>query len=219
MSSTTTKPSKTQPTKSKSVRRFSRLSPEVRRKGLIEAAIRSLGKHGSSSSTVDIVCREAGVSRGLISHYFGGKDELFVEAYLMISSQHDTLMREELKKCGDDPALRLKAIISINFNKEVFTQDSIAAWMAIWVMVRTKPTLQQKYEEVNNIYRKEITKIIEDISVQRDIDLDAALVARLICATVDGLWLDCCLRPDTIKPDEALKGCLAFSESMLGGAL
>ena len=57
-------------------KRFSRESPEIRRQLLIEAAERCLAEHGIQGFTIDRICREAKVSRGLISHYFAGKDDL-----------------------------------------------------------------------------------------------------------------------------------------------
>ena len=48
---------------------------------MIEAAERCLAAHGIQGFTIDRICREANVSRGLISHYFAGKDELLAAVY------------------------------------------------------------------------------------------------------------------------------------------
>ena len=48
---------------------------------LIEAAARCLSRGGIGAFTVDSICREAGVSRGLINHHFDSLDGLLVEVY------------------------------------------------------------------------------------------------------------------------------------------
>ena len=56
-------------------RKPSRLAAE-RKRDLIEAAIRDITAHGYDAVTVTTICEEAGFSRGLIGHYFSGKEEI-----------------------------------------------------------------------------------------------------------------------------------------------
>jgi AcrR family transcriptional regulator len=61
------------------VTRFSRLDHDERRGQILEAARRLFGeRHYGAVSTADVAA-EAGVTRGLVHHYFGGKRELFLE--------------------------------------------------------------------------------------------------------------------------------------------
>ncbi len=61
--------------------RFSRESPEVRKRLIVEAAIKCLDQGGAANLTVASIMTEAGVSRGLVNHYFPSMSELLVEAY------------------------------------------------------------------------------------------------------------------------------------------
>src|ERR1700754_2198883 len=61
--------------------RFSREQADGRRSMLIEAATRCLSIGGIGAFTVDRICKEAGVSRGLINHHFEGRDGLLIEVY------------------------------------------------------------------------------------------------------------------------------------------
>ncbi|HYF28134.1 MAG TPA: TetR/AcrR family transcriptional regulator [Baekduia sp.] len=56
-----------------------RLAPDERREQLLEAARRLLDDQPLSELSTAAIAREAGVARGLIHHYFGGKQGLFVE--------------------------------------------------------------------------------------------------------------------------------------------
>jgi len=52
----------------------------VRRKALVDAALRVIGDHGSLTVTMSEIARQAGVSPALAHHYFGSKEGLFREA-------------------------------------------------------------------------------------------------------------------------------------------
>ena len=58
-----------------------REQPEVRRRLLIAATTRSIAQHGYSGTTIERICSEGGVSRGLINHHFGSKEGLILAAY------------------------------------------------------------------------------------------------------------------------------------------
>lgn len=55
-----------------------RLTPEERREQILEAARAELRESGFQNTTIEGVALRAGVTRGLINHYFGGKYELYV---------------------------------------------------------------------------------------------------------------------------------------------
>lgn len=61
--------------------KFSRLTSDQRRAALIAAGLACLARGGILEFTIDNVCREAGVSRGLITHHFKSKDGLLVAIY------------------------------------------------------------------------------------------------------------------------------------------
>ena len=51
----------------------------LRRKALVDAALRTIGHHGSLNVTMSDIAREAGVSAALAHHYFGSKQQLLLE--------------------------------------------------------------------------------------------------------------------------------------------
>jgi len=77
---------------------------------LIDAALRSLGRHGYSGTSVTLVVREARVSRGALLHHFPSKNALILAA-----AEH--LLRRAYRVLGelllgmDDEADRLDALI------------------------------------------------------------------------------------------------------------
>jgi AcrR family transcriptional regulator len=60
-----------------SVPAFTRLNPEGRRRQIVDAARTVFSEKPYDSVSMNDIARAAGVTRGLIHHYFGGKTQLF----------------------------------------------------------------------------------------------------------------------------------------------
>lgn len=88
----------------------------IRQAQLIEVTIASVEQFGMHGTTVGSISKIAGVSTGVISHYFGGKQELLEATvrYLLQSLQNELFARltEQTKT---DALARLDAIIDANF--------------------------------------------------------------------------------------------------------
>ena len=52
-----------------------RMSPDSRREQLIELGVRLFATHSLEDLSIETLAEEAGISRGLLYHYFGGKQE------------------------------------------------------------------------------------------------------------------------------------------------
>lgn len=52
-----------------------RMSPDTRREQLLELGVRLLATRTLEELSIDTLAEEAGISRGLLYHYFGGKQE------------------------------------------------------------------------------------------------------------------------------------------------
>ena len=60
---------------------FTRESADTRRDALIAATARCLSTRGAHGTSVRAICVEAGVSAGLLRHYFDGIDALVAATY------------------------------------------------------------------------------------------------------------------------------------------
>jgi AcrR family transcriptional regulator len=52
-----------------------RLSPDLRREQLLELGVRLFSTHAIDELSIDMLAEEAGISRGLLYHYFGNKQD------------------------------------------------------------------------------------------------------------------------------------------------
>jgi|KBSSwiStaDraftv2_1062776.scaffolds.fasta_scaffold00488_25 AcrR family transcriptional regulator len=65
--------------RSERIKRRTRLSPEARRAQLIELGVEMLATRTLDELSVEDIAAQAGISRGLLFHYFGSKQEFHVE--------------------------------------------------------------------------------------------------------------------------------------------
>jgi AcrR family transcriptional regulator len=75
-----------------------RLSPEARRAQLIELGVEMLATRTLDELSVEDIAQQAGISRGLLFHYFSSKHEFHIE--VARAAAHELLRRTE-----PDPAL------------------------------------------------------------------------------------------------------------------
>ena len=59
-------------------RRYQRLDPATRRDQILDAASALFAERGYDEVTIEDVANAAGVARGLVHHYFGGRKEVFL---------------------------------------------------------------------------------------------------------------------------------------------
>jgi TetR/AcrR family transcriptional regulator len=74
---------------------------ETSREKIIRGAIKVFANNGYEKASTTLVAKEAGISKGLIFHYFNSKDDLYAETYkeavrLLVSQMTDQIDYSEL---------------------------------------------------------------------------------------------------------------------------
>ena len=85
----------------------------ARRKQLVECAIEAIAELGFERASLAEVARRAGVSKGVVSYYFAGKDALIQQAVLHIYASGSDAMLAELR-AEPGPAEALATYIRSN---------------------------------------------------------------------------------------------------------
>ncbi|PWC83667.1 transcriptional regulator BetI [Azospirillum sp. TSO5] len=156
----------------------------IRRRQLIDATISSMGKHGLADTTVQTISRGAGVSPGIIHHYFGGKDELLAATMRSMLQQ----LRDDATKrlaAADSPRARLEAIVDCNFAPDQFDPRVVAAWLGFWAQAPHNPALS-RLQRINarRLHSNLLHALRPLLPPER-----AERVAVGLAAMIDGLWL------------------------------
>ena len=87
----------------------SRLSPDERRSQLLDLGVRLLATRSLDELSIDLLAEEAGISRGLLYHYFGNKHD-FHEA--VVRRAADDLISQTAPPAEGDPLERLLASVA-----------------------------------------------------------------------------------------------------------
>lgn len=178
---------------------FRRSEPDARRQSLIEACARVLAKAGANGASVRAVAAEAGVSAGLVGHYFTGIDGLVSETYYHVGALVDAAL-EQAVAAAEGPRARLEAFVTASFRPPIADRHLLATWIAFWSLVTSRSEIAQRHDEQYASFRGRIEGLLADCGISTQKQRHAAIA---ITALVDGLWLELCLSPGCFSPDEA----------------
>jgi TetR/AcrR family transcriptional regulator, transcriptional repressor of bet genes len=197
---------------------FVRSAPDVRRQSLIDATARCLAAHGVAGTSVRAICREAGVSPGLLTHYFSGIEALIVATYRETGARVSAAIDAAVAAAGDDARARLEAYITASFLPPVLDPALLSTWLAFWSLVKADPAVAEAHADIYRAYRGGLEALVSDCLGEHCAQADVRLIGVAITALVDGLWLELCLDPTTFTADEARAMAVKWLDTLLSGA-
>jgi betaine-aldehyde dehydrogenase len=157
---------------------------DARRVQLIEVTIDSLAEVGYVGTTLAQIARRAGVSPGLVAHYFGDKDGLLEAAFRQLSGSLAGRVRARLA-LARTPRGRVQAVIDTNLAPEEFDRRTGTAWLAFWGQVLHVAGLKR----VQTAYQRRMLSNLRG-DLRRIIPgEEARSLAAMIAALIDGVWL------------------------------
>lgn len=192
---------------------FSRAAPDERRQSLIEATARCIADKGAAGISVRSICTEAGVSPGLLRHYFGGVSDAIAETYRWTGQRIADALAAAVAQAGPDPRARLLAYLTASFRPPIASPDLLASYIAFWSLTRSDPAVAEVRAEIYGEYRRELEALVYAWRPTLD---NARLPAIALTALIDGLWLELSLgdAPFTREEAESLTG--KWLDSLLG---
>ncbi|MGO9990384.1 MAG: betaine-aldehyde dehydrogenase [Steroidobacteraceae bacterium] len=157
---------------------------ETRRCRLIEVTIDSLAELGYVGTTLSQIAARAGVSPGLVAHYFGDKDGLLDAAFRSLTRRVGDHVRARLRQVST-PRARIQAVIDANLAPEEFEQRTGTAWLAFWGQVLQVNSLKR----VQAVYQRRTLTNLRCSLKQLVPPDEAQILASMIAAMIDGVWL------------------------------
>jgi DNA-binding transcriptional regulator YbjK len=179
---------------------FRRSEPDARRLSLIEASARVLAREGIAGASVRTIALEAGVSAGLVGHYFAGVDALIAATYAHTGARVDAALEAAVAAAGDDPGARLEAFVTASFAAPIADPELLATWIAFWSLVRARPEIASLHDEQYGAFRGQLERLLAESGVPQ---AELRMRGIELTALVDGLWLELCLSPQAFSADEA----------------
>lgn len=177
---------------------FTRESADARRADLIEAAAACLAEQGLAGTNVRAICAKAGVSPGLLRHYFAGIDDLIAATYQATSDRMDAIFAGAVEGAGPDPRARLTAYLTASFRAPVTDPELLGAWTAFWALARSDARMAAIHADSYAGYRERLGDLLAACGAA-----DAGRLAIMLTAMVDGLWLELSLDADSFGAEAA----------------
>lgn len=158
----------------------------IRRSQLIAATLQAVDQVGMGDASIAYIARLAGVSNGIISHYFQDKDGLLDATMRHLMLALSNAVRERRAALAEDsPRAHLRAIVEGNFDDSQVNGPAIKTWLAFWASSMHRPALR-RLQRVND------QRLYSNLCCQFRRALpapEARRAARGLAALIDGLWL------------------------------
>ena len=160
-------------------RSFTEREKENIKKGLQDACKRSWTQYGYKKTSVDELCREAGISKGAFYLFFESKEALFCEVLCSVQEQirqvASRAMEEQKDRYGAAKALKL---IYREYDKNNFLYNSNATDFTIFMNRLTEDQIK-KIEASNNV-NQQLFLDQPYLKLKVDADMAASVIYSLI---------------------------------------
>jgi AcrR family transcriptional regulator len=176
-----------------------RLSPAQRREQLLDLGVRLLADRSLDELSIDLLAEEAGISRGLLYHYFGNK-VAFHEA--VVRHAADDLIAQTAPPPGGDPLERL--LFSVAAYVDYVTANFEGYVSLVKGAAGGNDTLRGIYDEVREVLSD---RIFTELDSQGGMVADTPrnrLVVRGWSAMCEELVIAWRTDPGDISRDEVL---------------
>jgi AcrR family transcriptional regulator len=181
----------------------SRLSPDARRAQLLDLGVSLLATRSLDELTIDVLAEEAGISRGLLYHYFGNKHD-FREA--VVRRAVDDLVAQTAPPEGGEPLERLLASIAAYVDYVVANYQGYAS--IVKGAAGGNESLRELYEEARSALTDRI--FTEDAQGEIIPDTPAArLMVRAWSAMGEELVLTWVADPAGVSREQLLESLTA----------
>lgn len=162
---------------------------KIRKQQLIDATLESVEKHGLQGTTISSISKLAGVSTGIISHYFGGKGGLIkgTTIYLLEQLRQDFLRQFQDQKPSAQE--RINFIINANFSTAQSSNKAAISWLSFWVLSMHSEELSQLQKVNHARLSSNLRYALKELVKPEDITRCTSILA----AQIDGQWLKCAL--------------------------
>lgn len=188
----------------------------IRRQQLIEATLQAVDQVGMSEASIALIARLAGVSNGIISHYFQDKNGLIAATMRHLMNALIINVAERRQALTDDsPRAHLKVIIEGNFDASQVNGPAMKTWLAFWATSMHSPPLH-RLQRINDhrLYSNLCCQFRRVLTLD-----DARTAARGLAALIDGLWLRGALSGDAFDTEQAQQIAFEYMDLQLAKAV
>jgi len=186
---------------------------EQTRAALFEATIACLLDLGYAGTSVNEICKRAGLSRGAQQHHFASKAELMAHALEYLVRKLRDQVQDAVDKLADDPDRVAKGI---DLLWQSFSGTLSTAAMELWVAARTDPELRGALLPVDRALGRATLEFYRATAWK---DVPPARLDKLYWLTVNltrGLAMDAMIGGDPLRRGQILDEWKRIATELLG---
>lgn len=187
-----------------------RASPVVRRADLVAATVSCLARLGAKGATGREICRQAGVSHGMLRHYFRNPDNLLLETYEQLCEDMLAQLEAAALPYAADPREALHRYFVAVFSDDWAGPEIIGAWMVFWQQARSRADFAAVSDSFNLRQRALLERLAAGLAAGLSAGSGALPLAdaiALLSAVLDGLWIEYYLSAERTPRDRCVALC------------
>ncbi len=176
------------------------------RKKLLEAAEACFTKYGFHASSVDMICKAAGMSKGAFYHHFTSKQELYLE----MLDQWLKIIDRYIESARSDSKNVLELFRNIGEAKLLFQEAAGKLPIFIELWVRASRDEELKKITIGSYYKYlELFKSLIDEGINEGLikKVNPDTVSRMIIAVAVGFIMQSMLDPEGTDWDRVAREC------------
>lgn len=196
-------------------RAYKREGEEVRREAMIAAALDLIAEGGIAAATVRAIAEKAGITPGLIRHYFKTKEDLTRAAYQTLMERMTQASALVLETAPEGALSRLAAFVAASLRPPVVDPAAMGLWAGFIHRVQRDPALRDVHRTTYLGYRDMLQALIA--ALPRTVDAATLRAEAIACnGVIDGLWLEGCALPEAFVKGELVEIGLRSVGAILG---
>jgi AcrR family transcriptional regulator len=168
----------------------------IRREQICRAAVVVLAREGYAGTTMRMVAEEAGVSTGMLNHYFSNRQDLLTQSLVYVSER--SLVRHSGAIAGLEPGQgRLEALLDSVLGEDEESEEAWRVWIDVQGAAVRLPELRPTIDERLSHWFELIDEALEDIVPPRrdgaipwSVRVDSVLTGLVILAMTSEAELD-----------------------------
>lgn len=203
-------------------RPFHHESEETRRQDLIAATLDAIAESGLRGATVREIAERAGVTPGLIRHYFVSKELMFQAAYRAVMQTMFETADHAADDEGESAINRLRVFVQANFKPPIIDPRNLSLWATFISQIAVDPALAAIHREGYIAFRDRLQAHIGAALEESGRNLapgELRYLAIAINGMMDGLWLEGSMAADLFGEGELAHVALSSVERLLGISL
>lgn len=193
-------------------------SPEEKKELILQAARKVLVEKGYTATTISLVAKEAGVSRGLLHYYFKNKEEMLA---IVIQNEIDNVImlgEAFFSDCNsiDDVAKKTGVHLrNILENDPYFYPIFFEGWSVAHQSNIVKTKIEAYYHKLRLVSQSSLQDAVDRGIISPSIPLFA--LASVLIALMDGIGLQMVTAPELINNEDVWEAARKAYLSLLKG--